>query len=75
MTETIEVGLPQDHEAKDQTLKTALDWFSRNNITYIPLNVEEDLESSYAEDSPAEFEKNVGGWMRELVEAEKRRRV
>jgi hypothetical protein len=42
---------------------------SRLNIAYEPLDVEEDIETSYQRDDRDGFRETVRGWMRQLRRA------
>lgn len=52
---------------KDEILKKALDYLFANRMRYIPLDVEEDIETSYRDDDLPAFKETVRGWIRELV--------
>ena len=58
--------LPIDHAKRDCILATAMQHLSRHNITYVPLDVEEDIEISYQRDDLDGLRETVRGWMRQL---------
>ena len=61
--------LPVDHAERDRILATAMQHLSRLNIAYEPLDVEEDIETSYQRDDRDGFRETVRGWMRQLRRA------
>ena len=58
--------LSVDHAERDRILATAMQHLSRHNITYVPLDVEEDIEISYQRDDVEALRETVRGWMRQL---------
>ncbi len=58
--------LPVDHVERDRILASAMQHLSSHNITYVPLDVEEDIEISYQRDDLDGFRETVRGWMRQL---------
>lgn len=58
---------------RDEILARALEWCERN-VQYVPLDVMEDIENSYADDSFEDFERTVRMWLEVLMEVEKKRR-
>jgi len=58
--------LPVGATERDRILATAMQHLSRHNITYVPLDVEEDIEISYQRDDLDGFRETVRGWMRQL---------
>jgi hypothetical protein len=58
--------LPVDHAVRDRILVTAMQHLSRHNIAYVPLGVEEDIETSYQRDDLDGLRETVRGWMRQL---------
>jgi hypothetical protein len=58
--------LSVDHAERDRILATAMQHLSRHNITYVPLDVEEDIEISYQQDDLDGLRETVRGWMRQL---------
>ena len=59
--------LPVDHAERDRILATAMQHLLRHNIAYVPLDVEEDIESSYQRDDLLDgFRETLRGWMRQL---------
>jgi len=60
------VELPVDHAERDRILATAMQHLSRYNITYVPLDLEEDIEISYQRDDLEGLRETVRGWMRQL---------
>jgi hypothetical protein len=58
--------LPVGSAERDRILVTAMHHLSRHNITYVPLDVEEDIEISYHRDDLDGFRETVRGWMRQL---------
>jgi len=59
-------ALPVDHAERDSILATAMQHLSSHNITYVPLDVEEDIEISYQRDDLDGLREMVRGWMRQL---------
>ena len=57
---------PVDHAERDRILAAAMQHLSRHNITYVPLDVEEDIEISYQRDDLDGFRETVRGWLRQL---------
>ena len=60
------VELPVDHAERDRILATAMQHLSRYSIAYVPLDVEEDIETSYQRDDLDGLRETVRGWMRQL---------
>jgi hypothetical protein len=60
------VELPVDRAERDRILATAMQHLSRHNITYVPLDVEEDIGISYQRDDLDGLRETVRGWMRQL---------
>lgn len=56
-----------DEEERDEILRKALEYLSDHYVAYVPLDVEEDINSSYEDDTLEEFKENVRRWIRELV--------
>ena len=59
--------LPSDHTDRDEILRKALVYLSKRGVGYVPLDVEEDIQVSYDDDSLDGFRETVRGWIRELV--------
>jgi hypothetical protein len=59
--------LPPDHTDRDEILRKALAYLSRRGVSYVSLDVEEDIQLSYDDDSLDKFRETVRGWIRELV--------
>ena len=57
---------PVGHAERDRILATAMQHLSRHNITYVPLDVEEDIEIFYQRDDLDGLRETVRGWMRHL---------
>ena len=59
--------LPSDHTERDEILRKALAYLSRRGVGYIPLDVEEDIQASYDDDSLDGFRETVRGWIKALA--------
>jgi hypothetical protein len=66
LPDTPHAELPVGAAERDRILATAMQHLSRHNITYVPLDVEEDIEISYHRDDLDGFRETVRGWMRQL---------
>lgn len=67
-----EEAIPSDYQSRDEILVRAFRWCEKN-VNYVPLDIEDDISASYAEDTLEEFEKTVRKWLEALREAEKER--
>lgn len=56
-------------DIRDEILRRALDHLSEHNVPYVPLDIEEDIQASYEDDTLEEFRDVVRGWIRELAGA------
>lgn len=63
---------PETDDERDRILRVAMTHLSEYGVSYIPLDVQEDIRASYDADSVEEFRKTVRGWMRELRASSKR---
>lgn len=52
---------------RDKLLRRALAYLSRQNVEYVPFDVEEDIQASYEDDTFEEFRETVWGWVRALA--------
>ena len=60
-----------DEAERDQILRNALTYLSSRGVLYVPLAIEEDIQTSYEDDTLDEFRDTVRGWIAELVRAGK----
>lgn len=54
---------------RDEILSKALAYLSKRGVPYVPLAIEEDIQTSYEDDALEEFRETVRGWIKALAQA------
>jgi len=69
MTEQLkrECKVHRDHLIRGIWMRGALRYLAKRGVSYIPLDIEEDINKSYEEDDLGTFRGVVRGWIKELL--------